>query len=363
MEKTSELVSVIKPIYYVSKLLGLAPYSLSSKPLSLLSISYIVVLSVLVAYNIWSLIFLSHNGSKFPNTTLFLNILDDGIVLSSAIICWFTILLQNKICIKLINDTCNIQCVIEHLGTKIPFKHYLRFQLLHIPYVLFISAIKSGIEVYFMEKTYGFWLADIVNLIVVMQFAMFLMLVGEHYKMVNTELQKLKNSRLNENNLINNNQIYAIRTFYRISTLWKTSTINLISSSNPLVQSVIIKIRSLRHVHNKLFSLSNLLNKVYSLPILLFSANYITMITVSLYNMYYFGVFAVDNYSLRNPLFWVNIFSFALIAGHNFIQLLIIVYACDIILCEVSRYFNLIKYLYHLINYYYSLLIVITVFT
>lgn len=328
----SLLQSMIKPIYYTSKICGVAPFSFPEYTLSFLSIIYTIVLLLPVGMTIREL-FDWQYPSKFPKTSVFLSLVDDIIVTSSALVSSILTIIRNKNFGQALKDITHITALIQSLGINVAYSSYFMFQKMCIPFVLISVVIKSFSDFFIDEKyLYGFFIAATINVIVLTQFCMFLLLYKQYYMLVNKEL----NTMLTKEEVLKNVQSH-FPLFHKIVRNWKKSTVHVTAHSDILVHSLIYMVQGLREVHNAMYKLGKLLNSIYSVQILMFVANYITAVTVSLYLLYFFGVYSVNDRSVHELMFWMRITSCAVVALYNFTQLLFMVYACQTLIVEVSK--------------------------
>lgn len=320
-------------MYYTSKICGVAPFSFPESTLSFLSIIYTIVLLLPVGMTIRKL-FDWQYPSKFPKTSVFLSLVDDIIVTSSALVSSILTIIRNKNFGQALKDITHITTLIQSLGINIAYSSYSMFQKMCIPFVLISVVIKSFSDFFIDEKyLYGFFIAATINVVVLTQFSMFLLLCKQYYMLVNKEL----NTMLTKEEVLKKVQSH-FPLFHKIVRNWKKTTAkNVTAHSDILVNSLIYMVQGLREVHNAMYKLGKLLNSIYSVQILMFVANYITAVTVSLYLLYFFGVYSVNDRSVHELMFWMRIASCAVVAFYNFTQLLFMVYACQTLIAEVSK--------------------------
>lgn len=326
------LHSVIKPIYYTSKICGVAPITFPKYTLSFLSVIYSIILLLPVGMTIKEL-FNWQYPSKFPKTSVFLSLVDDVIVTSSALVSSVLTIIRYKSFGQALKDITRITILIQSLGIYVAYNSYSMFQKVCIPFVLVSVVVKSFSDFFIDEKyLYGFFIAATLNVVVLTQFSMFLLLYKQYYKLMNRELSTILKR---EEELKKVHSHFPL--FYRIIKNWKKSGDHVTEHADIFVNSLIYLIRGLREVHNAMYKLGKLLNSIYSVQILMFVANYITAVTVSLYLLYFFGVYSVNDGSVHELMFWMRITSCAVVALYNFMQLLFMVYACQTLIAEVSK--------------------------
>ena len=325
------LQTMVKPIYYTSKICGVASFSFPEYTLSIFSVIYTVIILLPVGMTISGL-FDWQYPSKFPRTSIFLSVADDVIVTSSALVSSLLTIIRYKSFGQVLRNITHITTLIQSLGVQVEFRSYSLFQKICIPFVLISVVIKSFSDYFIDEKNpYGFFIAAAINVVVLTQFSMFLLLYKRYYMLVNGEL----NTILTEEEVLQKVQSH-FPLFHRVIKNWKKSAVYITAHSDILVNSLIYTIQGLREVHNEMYKLGKLLNNIYSVQILMLVANYITAVTVSLYLLYFFGVYSVNDRSVHELMFWMRIASCAVVALYNFMQLLVMVYTCQTLVSEVS---------------------------
>lgn len=332
--QSSDVLLVMRPVYFLTKAVGLSVISLKDHCFQPLAFLYVLLLSIPLGYNIWLLFLWVYAPSNLPKTVIFFITLNDMFVYFMAVLSWIVAVVYYKSFIQMVKDAIDISSCICNVQISLPMKKLQKVQIASLVLLMTILVIKYCLDFSVDSGDshwFGFYLADAINNIVVIQFTNLMWILETYYGSINERMSSYTiNGVANE---------IVVKT---PNTLFKTPTkpvLRRVKVSTILVQaqnSADYLIKDMQSILNSVFLMSQLVNGLFTLQLLFYMANFIIEITVSLYILYYNGVFKVSNEDLVDPFFWTYIFSQILIILLDSFQIVIMISASEGVADEVN---------------------------
>ncbi|KAG8329980.1 hypothetical protein J6590_073985 [Homalodisca vitripennis] len=314
---------ILKHTHWLSTLFGLSIFSVKTLSLKPMALLYILFLLIPVVYNIRGLLTWVLIPTELPKTAVFFITQNDSLVYTMALLSWTLLLVRYMNHMETIREIFDISSQVESAGIVCPLDHLQNMQSLYTAVLLLLLCIKYSLD-YVVDTGdshwIGFYLADATNNTVILQFINFLWLLKEFYSVVNNKLSKL----LQEGLVRNSSYIFKLAHF---RTPIRSVFSPKVRNSHPVNSetNVDLLIKDLRLILNSVFSLSQIVNSIYSLQLLLYMANFIVEFTVSLYMLYYTGVYKVTDKDLADPLFWAYISCQVMVIVSDSFQIVIMI--------------------------------------
>lgn len=330
----NDVYLVLNPVYYLSCVVGVSTFSIHTfqfKPLSLL---YTLLLSIPLGYNVWLMCSWISGPTEVPKTALFFILMNDTFIYSMAVVSWSMMILHYKGFTDTYKEVLDISANITRLGASLSMKKLRLTQTVYLVMLMILLMLKYSMD-YSVDSGdshwFGFYLADATNNIVIVQFTTFLWILKEFYHSLNTQMRiYLSHSTTGEG--------FAFSQKVAFHTPIKT----IHNPTNNVLHADVFgqfrSVKDMRRVINSIYLLSQLLNGIYSLQLLLNMANFIIEITVSLYILYYNGVYKVTDEDLGNSEFWIYIVSQILVVLSDSFQIVTLINASEDVTDEVRYY-------------------------
>ena len=301
MLDTKDIYSATKPLYYLSKLLGLAPFTYNNHPdKRRLEISKIGTLHswgmCILISNFLIYLFISNVKKEFPRLVIDIVNISDSYFSSLTVIVSYALcasINRSKV-IKLLNllsrvDHClgntsrsyRNQCASLLLGVSV-------YLVAHgMGYMVVSTFIPSEAKDYHIQFIY--FSIYVVGAVTIMQFVYSVLLLKDRFEMLNTELItlfELPDERNLDEKLLNFCQLESSGELGNLKTNNKEKNLSRSRNDSGVAfkgKKRLDTLRSLRGIHNTLCDAAELTNSTYQVQVLMDVIGILVEITTCLY--------------------------------------------------------------------------------
>lgn len=334
LKPDDDVYLVLNPVYYLSCMVGVSIFSIHTfnfKPVSLL---YTLLLSVPLGYNVWLMFSWITSPTEVPKTALFFILINDTFIYSMAIVSWMMMVFYYKGFTDTYKEILDISTKITRIGASLPMRKLRVIQTVYLVCLLILLTLKYSMD-YSVDSGdshwLGFYIADATNNIVIVQVTTFLWVLKEFYSSMNTQMRYYLSNSLTSDGYVLSHKV-AFQTPIKTVLNPTKNTLNVDGFDN------FRSVKDVRSVINSVFLLSQLVNDIFSLQLLLNMGNFIIEITVSLYILYYNGVYKVTEEDLGNSKFWIYIVSQFLVVMSDSFQIVTLINASEDVTDEVCHF-------------------------
>lgn len=310
--------SSIRPLFYFSRIFGLAPFSIKSKVLSKPATVYTFLLLLLIVAGTSRMLhrmFLNENLTRLVKFVTFVRVVSPAI---TTLISCFVIFFKYTKFIDTFTDICHIEYIIDNILCELlPYKKYKQFQVFQI--FLLVIVISNHLIMFFYVSDVDviYYLPMTMNMILQNQFICSVLLLKQYFSILNKKLYQL-------GNFMNDPLLPAYLTPACNLNYKKTGLIYV----NPYTKSTKNLIIIIMELHRSLCIICEKVNSFFSFAILLTIGSDMLNTTFNLYMLF-------KNFSLTYDL---SIFLSLYTALWSIIQVGIIAFVCDSAGCEVRTY-------------------------
>lgn len=191
-KQTDSILVILKRVYYLSCTVGLSLFSCKTFHFKASTLLYNLLLSIPIGYNIGLLIYWVRNPSDLPKTAIFFLTMNDTFVYSLAVLSWVVVVVKHDTVVLAVKTTLAIGSDITKAGITLSLRKLTKVQVWFSVIFIVLLLLK-----YYLDQVvesgdshwYGFYLADAINNVVIVQFTTLLWLLKEYYECVNDKLE------------------------------------------------------------------------------------------------------------------------------------------------------------------------------
>ncbi|KRT79786.1 hypothetical protein AMK59_6730 [Oryctes borbonicus] len=278
LHEAEDIYDVILPIYILSKILGLAPFTIAKKilkphfnPLTLVHILLVIGGMCYNAYLVETLEQQQKMVALALKCELYLGTLMTFTVLTLAII-------NQKLLIECVEKIDEIDMNMKNINIKINYKNSRRFVSVQIIFITCVFLLKVVLQ-FFMHSAArlsmytAFNVFDYINTIMLFQYVDLLLLIRQRFIWMNRRLRQL-----------NNYTDYFEKLTIPLTPIVSDTDTKKYPIRTKLDSELILN--NLAAIYVKLCQLSRLVNRTYGIQILVTVGSRFVMITTQLINTY-----------------------------------------------------------------------------